>query len=74
MAAIRYRGDSEWALAEALMTTLLYARANPENFKFGPTTLPALLKEGFWLSGDVAGVKAKLDSIDGLLSDDLIEA
>lgn len=67
MDAVRYRGDSPAALADAVIALLEYARNSGDDFEFGPLRLHDLERDGLLIEGDnLTRVTAVLATIAGI--------
>lgn len=71
VSVVRYRGDSPTALVDGLLRVVKFARATADDFRFGPTRIDALLRDGLEIHGpDLAGVMEVLSTVPGLAHTD----
>lgn len=70
MAEARFHVESEEAAAELLLRVLTHARTADSIYRFGPTSLPMILKIGFFLSGEIEEIVAKIERLSGVLKEE----
>lgn len=70
MPSIVCRALTKPVMAEAVLTCLTYARANPEKFTFGPLQMDLLQQGGLRVSGDIDKLKTRLVAITDLTVED----
>lgn len=70
MASITCRATTKPVMAAAILACLVYARANPEKFTFGPLQMDLLQQGGLRVSGDIDKLKARLVAIPDLTVED----
>jgi len=67
---IRYRAESRYTYARALLELVLHARQGQDQFSFGPLDLGALERNGLAVSGpDLTSVQKVLAKIPGLVQE-----
>lgn len=71
MARSRFFFDSLQSAALGLIALLEHARNNKEvDFRFGPTSAPAILENGLWLDGQIDDLADTLEEISGAVRHD----
>jgi len=71
---IRYRAESRFTYARALLELVTHARQGQEDFSFGPLDLGALERNGLAVTGpDLTAVRKVLAKVPGLSEEGLQE-
>lgn len=64
----RYFFDTPVAAATALLVVLKHARTSPDDYTFGPLSVPQLVENGMTLTGNTTAVALLLDVLAGTVA------